>query len=156
MVDVGQALTMTTKLHHTALVTQDIEAATRFYRDGLGMQVTMDITPELDFISLFNAHTNRLRSIFLSDPDDSSAGFVELVEFDRIDGPPPPPADQPEVGFFLISFYLPHGEVRPRLEALGHPFQSEIEADLGDGRSVKMATVRDPDGVLVELIDVSS
>lgn len=146
---------MATKLHHTAIVTRDIEAAIRFYRDGLGMRVTMDLTPEADFITLFNAHTNLLRSIFLSDPDDSSAGIVELVEFAGIDRPPPPPADRPQVGFFLISFYVPHDVVRPRLEALGHPFLSEIETDLGDGRSAKMATVRDPDGVLVELIEVT-
>jgi catechol 2,3-dioxygenase-like lactoylglutathione lyase family enzyme len=143
------------KLHHTALVTHDIEAATRFYRDGLGMEITLDITPEAEFTALFNAHTDRLHSVFLSDPADATAGILELVEFDQINTPPEEPPERPQVGFFLISFYVDLDEVAARMAALGFPLLTQIEIPAPKGRTARMATLRDPDGVLVELIDVS-
>lgn len=146
---------MAVKLHHTAVVTRDIEAALRFYRDGIGLEVTLDITPEAPFTTLFGAPTDRLHSLFLGDPADQSAGIVELVEFEGVDGPAAEAPTRPQVGFFLLSFYVDLDEVAPRLAELGHPLLAEIEIDARGGRKARMATVLDPDGVLVELIHMS-
>lgn len=142
------------KLHHTAIVTHDLDAALRFYRDGLGMAVTLDIRPEADFTTLLGAPTDRLHSVFLADPADQSAGIVELVEFEGVDDPPGTPPEELGVGFLLISFYVSLDEVVPRLAALGHAVEREIEIASHRGGTARMATLRDPDGVLVELIDV--
>ena len=139
------------KIHHTALVTRDIEAALAFYRDGLGMQVILDIEPRGDFTTLFNANSDRLHSIFLADASDADGGILELVELDGIDDPPPAPPEQPRVGFFLISFYVDFDAVTKRLEDLGYPLHRQIEIAGRHGQA-RMGTVRDPDGVLVELI----
>jgi catechol 2,3-dioxygenase-like lactoylglutathione lyase family enzyme len=143
---------MALKLHHTAVVVRDLDASLRFYQDGLGMQLLRDNTPEGDWPTLFGAKDRTLRSVFLGDPNDPTSGFVELVMFDGFDAPPPPPPQHPEVGFFLISFYVDLDEVGPRLASLGYPLLREIVLDSGNGAGTRMATVRDPDGVLVELI----
>ena len=64
------------------------------------------------------------------------------------------PAPEPAEGFFLLSFYVGDvGEVLERLAALGLGGDvRRIELPAPDGAGVGMATVRDPDGVLVELI----
>src|SRR5262245_55116842 len=143
---------MATKLHHTALVTHDLEGALRFYRDGLGMEVTLDITPAGDFTTLFNAPEDRLHSVFLCDPADQSAGIVELVEFNGVGGAPPPATDTPQVGFFLLSFYVDLDVVAPRLESLGFPVLRTIAIDGQRGAKVRMAVTRDPHALMVELI----
>ena len=64
------------------------------------------------------------------------------------------PAAEPTEGFFLLSFYVGDvDEVLERLATLGLGGDvRRIELPATDGAGVGMATVRDPDGVLVELI----
>jgi catechol 2,3-dioxygenase-like lactoylglutathione lyase family enzyme len=140
-----------TKLHHSAICTADMETSLTFWRDGLGYEVLMNETFSGNWKTLFNAPTNELSSIFLGDPSDASAGIVELVAFDSFAETPTPSAT-PSVGFFLLSLYADLEATLPRLAALGVggvPVRILLE-DSG----VHMAVVRDPNGVLVELIDL--
>ena len=144
---------MAGRVHHSAINARDFDASLRFYRDGLGLEVLMDEQFEGDWSTLFGAKTSKLHSVFLGDPSNPDAGIVELVSFEGMpDGPPP--GEEPTVGFFLLSFFV--GEVDTVLAGLrslglgGEP--ARIEQPGPDGSSVVMATVRDPDGVLVELI----
>jgi catechol 2,3-dioxygenase-like lactoylglutathione lyase family enzyme len=141
------------RLHHSAINARDFDASLRFYRDGLGLEVMMDHEFDGDWPTLFGARSSRLRSVFLGDPTYPDSGIVELVAFDPMrDGPEPP--DEPHTGFFLLSFFV--GQVDAVLDTLkklefgGDP--TRIEHPAPDGTTVVMATVRDPDGVLVELI----
>lgn len=148
-----------TRVHHSAIVVRDVEASLRFWRDGIGFEVIMDHEFEGDWPALFDASGTRLRSVFLGDPTRPDSGIVELVQ---LAGPPagrpgPAPAAPPAPGFFLLSVYVEVDTVLGRLADLGL-------ADLGGvgprrisvpapgGVEVAMATVHDPDGVLVELI----
>jgi catechol 2,3-dioxygenase-like lactoylglutathione lyase family enzyme len=141
------------QVHHSAINTRDIDASLLFYRDGLGLEVMMDQRFEGDWSSLFGAHSSELHSVFLGDPANADSGIVELVKFDDMRDVPEL-VDEPQVGFFLLSFMV--GEVDAvltRLQELalgGEPHR--IEHPAPDGSSVVMATVRDPNGVLVELI----
>jgi len=141
-------------LHHAAINARDIDASLRFYRDGLGLEVMMDEEFDGDWVTLFGARSERLRSVFLGDPAKPDAGVVELVAFDGGAAPSAPsanePAPEPMEGFFLLSFYVGDvGEVLERLAALNLGGDvRRIELPVGVG----MATVRDPDGVLVELV----
>jgi glyoxylase I family protein len=137
-------------LHHAAINARDVDASLRFYRDGLGLEVMMDQEFDGDWVTLFGARSSRLRSVFLGDPAKPDAGVVELVAFDGGAVPSEPVADEPAEGFFLLSFYVGDvGEVLERLAGLGLGGDvRRIELPVGVG----MATVRDPDGVLVELI----
>jgi glyoxylase I family protein len=138
-------------LHHAALVVQDLDLALRFYRDGLGLEVLMDHTFDGDWPALFDARSRTLRSVFLGDPAYPDAGIVELVVFDGTVTPGPPPA-VPTAGFFLLSFFVDVNATVTRLGALGLGGEPRRIEQPGPGGPVSMATVRDPDGVLVELI----
>jgi len=138
-------------LHHAALVTRDVEASLRFYRDALGLTVLMDQPFDGDWPTLFDARSSRLRSVFLGDPAVTDAGIVELVAFDRGADPAPPPG-APALGFFLLSFFVDVDATLARLAALGLGGPPRRVEQPGPAGPVPMATVRDPDGVLVELI----
>ncbi|MCU1467916.1 MAG: hypothetical protein JWM72_3844 [Actinomycetia bacterium] len=157
---------MTARVHHSAIVVRDLDASLRFWRDGVGLEVMMDMHFDGDWGTLFGAPANRLRSVFLGDPDHAAAGIVELVQFvERATGVPletpsavggtlPAPA-----GFFLLSCYVDIDAVLDRLAALGLGGPPRRIAVPGPGRppaEVRMATVVDPDGVLVELIGVAA
>jgi catechol 2,3-dioxygenase-like lactoylglutathione lyase family enzyme len=67
------------RVHHSAIVVRDVEASLRFWRDGIGLDVTMDMLFDGDWSTLFGAPANRLRSIFLGDLARTDAGIVELI-----------------------------------------------------------------------------
>lgn len=140
-------------VHHSAICVADLDASLRFYRDGLGMAVQMDERFEGDWPGLFDAPTRRLHSVFLGDPARPDAGIVELVVFEA-EAPlaAAPPPGSPANGFFLLSLFVDLEATLRRLAELGVTEVRRIEQP-GLTGSVEMATVRDPDGVLVELID---
>lgn len=139
-------------VHHTAICTADVERSLRFWRDGLGLTELFDHSFTGDWPELFGAKTDRLRSIFLGDPRTPDAGIVELVVFDGADDAPAPPL-RPRHGFFLLSLQREVDETLSVLKALGfadgvHRITMPAPAD----KSVPMAVITAPDGVLVELI----
>jgi catechol 2,3-dioxygenase-like lactoylglutathione lyase family enzyme len=139
-------------VHHSALIARDVEASLRFYRDGLGLEVLMDHEFDGDWRTLFDAPGERLRSVFLGDPASPDAGIVELVTFGADgagDAPAPAP---PRPGFFLLSFFVDVDATLARLAALGLAEAARRIRVPGPGGGVDMVTVRDPDGVLVELV----
>ena len=146
-------------VHHSAVYTRDVDASLRFYRDGLGLQVLMDHEFDGDWRTLFDAPGTRLRSVFLGDPGTPDAGIVELVAFaegvigDAGAGPSPAP---PGPGFFLLSFFVDVPDTLARLVALGLDGGARRIRVPGPGGDVEMATVRDPNGVLVELVGVGT
>jgi glyoxylase I family protein len=146
---------MGVRVHHSAIHAHDIDASVRFYRDGVGLEVLMDHVFEGDWPTLFDAPSSRLRSVFLGDHRDRDSGVVELVTFE---GPPlatPTPHTPADAGFFLLSFYVDVDEVVARLTALGFGPVRRIEQPAPTG-PVSMASLLDPDGVRIELVDVGS
>jgi glyoxylase I family protein len=146
-----------TLVHHSAVYARDVDTSLRFYRDGLGLQVLMDHEFEGDWRTLFDAPSTRLRSVFLGDPETPDAGIVELVTFAAAGtgGEAAPPA-APGPGFFLLSFFVDVEDTLTRLAALGFDGPARRISLPGPAGDVEMATVRDPDGVLVELIGTAS
>lgn len=143
-----------THVHHSAIHVQDVDASLRFYRDGLGLRVLMDHEFDGDWDTLFGASADRLRSVFLGDPAAPDAGIVELVAFDddrRVAGHRSA-SGPPELGFFLLSFFVDVDAALDRLATLGFDAPASRIRVPGPGGDVEMATVRDPDGVLVELV----
>lgn len=144
---------MPAKCHHSAICVSDFATSLRFYTEGLGLELLWEKEFEGDWPTLFGAPQPRLHSAFLGDPSVPDAGIVELVEFPggMAEGSPQGPV--PELGFFLLSFYVDVDATLARLGALGLGGQPRrIEVTGMGGQPVPMAVVRDPDGVLVELI----
>jgi glyoxylase I family protein len=147
-----------THVHHSAIHVHDVDASVRFYRDGLGLRLLMDHEFDGDWRTLFDAPTDRLRSVFLGNPAATDSGIVELVAFDgdgaadrdtNVSVPPSP-------GFFLLSFFVDVDATVARLASLGFDAPASRIRVPGPTGEVEMATVRDPDGVLVELVGATA
>jgi catechol 2,3-dioxygenase-like lactoylglutathione lyase family enzyme len=136
------------KVHHSAIVTRDVEASLVFWRDGLGFEVVMDQTFEGPWRQLFGAASATLRSVFLGEAGAPDEGIVELVVLDGT-APPAPAAPGPPEGFFLLSLYADLDTVLPRLAQLGVGGEPTVAA-VGP---VRLAVLHDPNGVPVELMD---
>ena len=130
------------RIHHAAIISADIDASLRFWRDGLGFELLMDETFEGDWKTLFGIDATKVRSVMVGDPTRAGSGIVEFVQFLGADVPP---------GFELLSLFV--GDVDEALAKLGadvHELRRiEVESPQGP---VPMVTVRDPDGLLVEII----
>ncbi len=144
---------MNVRVHHSAIVVRDFEASLRFWRDGVGLVPIMDEQFDGDWVTLFGAPSTRLRSIFLGDPERPDAGIIELVQFVPLPDPDPAGPVNSSVGFFLLSCYVDVDAVLERLAALGLGGEPRRISAGPDG-GVQMATVIDPDAVLVELIGI--
>jgi glyoxylase I family protein len=133
---------MTHRIHHAAIVVADVDASMRFWRDGLGFELLMDETFEGDWKTLFDIDATKVRSVMLGDPSRAGSGIVEFVQFIGADVPP---------GFELLSLFV--ADVDDVLAKLGDDAVElrRIEVASPDG-PVPMVTVRDPDGILVEII----
>jgi catechol 2,3-dioxygenase-like lactoylglutathione lyase family enzyme len=139
-------------VHHTAIVTADVETSMRFWRDGLGFTELFDHTFTGDWPTLFDARTDRLRSIFLGDADSPEGGIVELVVFDDVAPAPPSPVG-PAYGFFLLSLERDVDPALQRLAALGFDDGvRRISMPAPGGKKGALAVITAPDGVRVELI----
>lgn len=140
-------------VHHTAIVTVDVELSLRFWRDGLGLAEMLDYTFKGDWPTLFAAKTDVLRSIFLGDPEHPDSGIVELVYFDSYEAAAPDPGVGPRPGFFLMSL---ERDVEATLATLADLGFSDgvrrISMPAPGGKTVAMAVITAPDGVRVELI----
>jgi catechol 2,3-dioxygenase-like lactoylglutathione lyase family enzyme len=143
---------VTGAIHHSVVVVRDLEASLRFYRDGLALDVLQDRQVEGDWPDLFDAPSRRLRAVFLGDPQvpDDHAGVLELNYFDG-DVPAGAPPSPPRAGFFLLSFFVDVPATLGRLAALGLGGAPRRVVQPTPGGPVTIATVRDPDGLLVLL-----
>lgn len=143
-------------VHHTAIVTADVAVSLRFWRDGLGLTELFDQTFSGDWPTLFDAKTDKLRSIFLGDPTTPETGIVELVVFEGAAEAPPRP-DGPVLGFFLVSLQRDVDSSLARLGELGFTEGvHRISMPAPGGLRVQMAVITAPDGVRVELIGEAS
>ena len=139
-------------IHHSVVVVGDLGASLRFYRDGLGLDVLLDRRVEGDWPGLLDAPTRSMRAVFLGDarvPDDH-AGVLELNVFDG-DVPAGPPPSPPRTGFFMLSFFVDVDATLSRLAALGLGGPPRRVIQSTPNGPVTVATVRDPDGLLVLL-----
>lgn len=144
-------------VHHSAIVTSDIERSLRFWRDGMGLVQMLDHEFTGDWPTLFGADTDVLRSVFLGDPERPDSGIVELVHFDGVESGDDDPGKGPRPGFFLLSL---ERDVEPTLAALAELGFTDgvrrISMPAPKGKTVAMAVITAPDGVRVELIGAPS
>jgi len=139
-------------VHHTAIVTTDVENALRFWQSGLGFATLFDHVFTGDWPTLFDATADTLRSIFLGDPAAPDTGIIELVVFDNPASATGSTAG-PATGFFLVSLNRDVAPTLCRLAELGFTDGvREIVVPAPHGKQVQMAVITAPDGVRVELI----
>lgn len=139
-------------IHHSVVVVRDLEASLRFYRNGLGLEVLQDRSVEGDWPGLIDAPGRNLRAVFLGDPavPDDHSGVLELNLFDS-DVAEGSPTSARRSGFLLLSFFVDVDATLSRLAGLGLGGSPRRVTQPTPNGPVAIATVRDPDGVLVLL-----
>ena len=137
-------------VHHTAIVTSDVDRSRRFWCEGLGFAEMMDHTFAGDWPTLFGAETDTLlRSSSatprLRTPASSSWSCSKAPA-------PRAAAGGPRLGFFLVSLERDVERTLATLAELG--FADDVVAFHARTRRqvVAMAVLTAPDGVRVELI----
>lgn len=138
-------------VHHTGLCPADMDAALRFYVDGIGLDVLFDVTLAADLEPLLGESTEKVRTVFLGSREHGGVATLELLDLGtgRVAAQPPAPG-RPQRGLFLLSFQVPVEPALARLAALGMGGTPRRMSATSGGLA---ATVTDPDGVVVELLD---
>jgi catechol 2,3-dioxygenase-like lactoylglutathione lyase family enzyme len=140
-------------IHHSVVVVRDLESGLRFYRDGIGLDVLQDREVEGDWPALFDGPSRRLRAVFLGDRQvpDVHAGVLELISFlegDLVAARPPGP---PNAGLFQLSFFVDVEATLTKLADLGLGGTPRRVTQSAPNGPITIATVRDPDGVVILL-----
>ncbi len=152
--DEGSALqrgNIVTVIHHSAICARDIDESLRFWRDGLGFEILMDEQFAGDWPTLLRAPSRSLRSVFLGQAGGMDSGIVELVDL-GLDAAAGTEAEALGHGFLLLSIMTDVDSTLRRLAGLGLGGAPRIIETQG----ITMATVTDPDGVVVELIGTAA
>lgn len=138
-------------MDHVGLCPADFEASLRFYTAGIGLTVKFDVTLEMDMTGLLGVKTEKVRTLFLADSDAPDASSLELLDLgDGAAAAEPPRSGLPQRGLTLISFHVPVKDTLARLAELGLGGEPRVVPTPRGGFA---ATVVDPDGVIVELVD---
>jgi glyoxylase I family protein len=137
-------------LDHVVIFVADADRSLAFYREGLGLQMIVDREFDGPWPALFGGVTSqRLRAMILGDPDHPDRGQVELLTLAEpvAEGPGAMPI---ATGTVMLSFMVDLAAVLPRLEEAGGTDVRRATLKIG----VDVVTLRDPDGVIVELLNV--
>lgn len=137
-------------MHHTAICVADMERSLAFYRDLLGMKVTIDSRisgPDVDqILALENSDARRVYVV-------GYGGKIELFEFASPEGKPFPDDFRVcDVGLTHIAFEVDSLEaIYDEFSAKGIQFHNAPLPVKGRGM---VCYLRDPDGVVLEFLEL--
>lgn len=142
-------------LHHSAISVRDMEKSLAFYRDMLGMKVSVDTElsgPEMD--QAIGETAVKARVVLL---EGKNGGMLELIQFLQ-----PKPPDRPAVrkfsdlGICEIALEVKNiDKLGQELEKKGVKFRyPPLTLELPRLGKVKFTHLLDPDGVQVELVEL--
>jgi catechol 2,3-dioxygenase-like lactoylglutathione lyase family enzyme len=147
-------------LRRTTLVVQDIENSLRFYRDALGMSIVYDNIIRTPRSAPNDASAERsLRLVFLQANDDL-IGMVGLMQYYKpLKTTPPRQPAAFSIGTNVLLFNTSNLADRfeaakrvPGVEVIEPPIDTSYPGYGGVGTiPVRVSTLRDPDGFVVEL-----
>jgi lactoylglutathione lyase len=149
------------EIHHVAITVSDLERSVAFYREALGFRQVLDMKVNMPQ----NARMLRLprdvkgRSIMMAQ-GSSTVGEIELLQIEPLAEKQTPPKRANDLGTWLLSFEVknePIEDVIKRLRGMGVKFFSDLEEiDLEGYAPIKAVIFEDPDGNLLELVQLPS
>jgi catechol 2,3-dioxygenase-like lactoylglutathione lyase family enzyme len=137
-------------IDHIGLCPADFDASLRFYTEGIGLEVLFDVTLAMDMESFLGVSTEKVRTLFLGDKAQPRMTRLELLDLNNGRAAEDAAGSGlPRRGLTLLSFHVDVEATLARLAELGlGGIPRKIPARKGWA-----ATVTDPDGVMVELVD---
>lgn len=148
------------EVHHVALTVSDMDQSLAFYTELLGFRKTLDMPLSgPSFEKLFRLQKGATARSVILQQGKSRVGEIELMAFN---GPglekPSGPKRPGDPGLLMLSFEVKQEslqQVAQHLEARNVPFFCKpVELDLPGYGPIKSLMVEDPDGTLVELIEL--
>lgn len=149
-------------MHHVTVTVSSLDRSLEFYRDLLGMRVTLEATIADEaherYLRLPTGTVGRAAVLQLGPP----VGAVEIVEWEvpGTTGTAPDVARPPQIGSFVLAFEVsdePLDDMVARLRDAGVTVWGEPEAsEIDDYGTIRAVVVEDPDGMLVELLELPS
>jgi len=143
-----------TGFFHAGVTVSDMEAALRFYRDGLGLEVAFDGESAIRYARrVWAIDPERVRVVFLRVPGSDS--FVELFEFEGIERHPASARPCDHGAGHLCLFVEDLDALHDRLVEQGFRSRSGEVVTLEEGphAASKVVYMIDPDGYHVELYE---
>ena len=141
-------------IHHTAISTGDIDRSLRFYRDLLGFEEAFSSEWEVGaevMDRITGLKDSSARYVMLK----AGNAFVELFQYET-PAPKPGEAMRPVCDHGITHICLAVTDIDgeyERLKAAGMKFHCPPPKD--SGRGLRVAYGRDPDGNVVELLEVT-
>jgi catechol 2,3-dioxygenase-like lactoylglutathione lyase family enzyme len=139
-------------IFHVGITVKDLEKSIAFYRDALGMELTIGPSEEMSgesFSELIGVPNSRIRLAVLR----AGGNDVELMQFLS----PLPDTDEPlprnGIGAAHVALKVADiGSAVARLKSLGVEFLGDVTTETeGVTAGWQWVFFRDPDGILVEL-----
>ena len=147
-------------VHHTNISVTDLDRSIAFYRDVLGYRVNMRAPverPEFQRYMHVEAGTTGEMAM-LHTGDSPTVGMIELLQWDPPVENPTPPKRAGDPGVCMIVVEVRDAtleDVRERMAAQGvEPWSDIVEIPLEGYPPFRGMVIEDPDGVLIELIQL--
>lgn len=144
-------------LHHVSLSVRSLERSLHFYRDLLGMRVSLtaniaDVTHQ-QYLRLPQGTSGSVAVLQVGRP----IGAIQLIEWSH--QPPPTPPKRPgDPGLFLLAFELDRESIEmilERLAAVGiEPWTVPLTSEIPKYGTIRTAIVEDPDGNMIEFLEL--
>ena len=150
-------------VHHVAISVADLDRSVAFYRDILGLRLTMQTTvsdPEHELYLRLPPGTSARVAILQS--GSKTVGEVELIQWSFPSAPPPatPPKRPGDPGPFALAFEVTTEELETvcrRMQEQGVQFWSDpITSHIEGYGDIRAVVCEDPDGILIELLTLPS
>lgn len=138
-------------IRHVGIVVSDMAASLHFYRDLIGMSVWADFEDDSPYLqSLTELPGVRVRMVKLS---AKGSGSIELLQYISHPQPVPPARRACDVGCNHVSIEV--DDLDGLHETLAqHGFRFHAPPAVSPDGAAKVAYCRDPEGVIVELVEL--
>ena len=138
-------------IRHTGIVVSDMQAALRFYRDLLGMEVWADFKDDSQMVQDVTGVAGANLWMIKLKADDGVS--IELLQYLSHPQPVPPPRRACDVGCNHVALQVDDLDaLHEKLVAEGIEFN--VAPTVSSEGFAKVTYCRDPEGVLVELVEI--
>ena len=140
-------------IRHMGIVVSDMEKALYFYRDLLGLKIVKDMNEKGQYIDkILNLHDVAVRTVKIAADDGN---LIELLFFESHPAAKHKVKEMHGIGCSHVAFTVENLDADyERLRNGGIVFNSSPQYSPDD--YAKVAFCKDPDGTLIELVEVLS